>query len=267
MLEDFIPSAAQQLRSMTLGLHLDAFCLSLSELGYRDQTIREKLWTVARLSRWMTTQRLGAVDLDERRVDEFIGAQRRRGRRRRGVRQTLLRLLAQLRKAGAVPMPTPGRDDAPGASLVARYVEHLKRERALAASTITGYLAVVCAFVNEHIAGAATRLDSLVAGDARDFLLARVGRMAPRRVQYMGTALRSFLRFLFLRGESSADLSLAVPTVRQARLVSVPRHLAPEDVERLLGSCDRSSATGRRDHAILLLLARLGLRTSDSSVE
>jgi site-specific recombinase XerD len=79
----------------------------------------------------------------------------------------------------------------------------------------------------------------------------------------MGTALRSFLRFLFLRGETETDLALAVPTVRQWRSSIVPRHLPAQDVERLLRACDRSSATGRRDHAILLLLARLGLRASE----
>jgi site-specific recombinase XerD len=66
-----------------------------------------------------------------------------------------------------------------------------------------------------------------------------------------------------MRSETRTDLSLAVPTVRQWRLASVPRHLSALDVERLLHSCDRSSATGRRDHAILLLLARLGVRASE----
>jgi site-specific recombinase XerD len=235
----------------------------LSDRGYRGQTIREKLWTVARLARWMAARRLEVVDLDERRVDEFVKAQHRGGRHRRGLRPTLLQWLGQLRNTGVVRTPAPIRDDSPGAVLIARYTEHLKRERALAASTIAGYLAVVWTFVDEHIKRAAACPAALRPGDVRDFLLARVGRMAPKRVQYMGTALRSFLRFLFLRGETGVDLAIAVPTVRQAHLASVPRHLSPKDVERLLNGCDCSSATGRRDRAILLLLARLGLRAGE----
>ena len=50
----------------------------------------------------------------------------------------------------------------------------------------------------------------------------------------MAAALRSFLRFLFLRGETATDLALAIPIVRQERHVNVPRHLPAEDVERLL---------------------------------
>jgi site-specific recombinase XerC len=147
--------------------------------------------------------------------------------------------------------------------VVTRYEDHLRRERALAESTVSAYLRIVREFVSERLDAGGARHDSLCPGDIRDFLLARVRGMAPRRVQYMGTALRSFLRFLFLRMETATDLSHAVPTVRQWRVSYVPRHLGERDVERLLRACDRSSATGRRDHALLLLLARLGLRASE----
>jgi integrase/recombinase XerD len=79
----------------------------------------------------------------------------------------------------------------------------------------------------------------------------------------MATAVRSFLRFLFLRGATGTDLALAIPTVRQWRIARVPCHLPARDVDRLLRACPQTSATGRRDRAILLLLARLGLRASE----
>jgi site-specific recombinase XerD len=66
-----------------------------------------------------------------------------------------------------------------------------------------------------------------------------------------------------MRGEIRTDLALAVPPVRRWRLSNVPRYIAPQEVERLLGAYDRTSATGRRDHAVLLLLARLGMRASE----
>src|SRR5580765_4301549 len=100
MLEDFIPAAAGPLRSTPLGAHLDAFCTSLSDSGYCAQTIRGKLWVVARFSRWMSAKRRVAVDLDERCVDEFVRIQRRRE-----VRCTLLQLLEHLRTSGVLPTP------------------------------------------------------------------------------------------------------------------------------------------------------------------
>jgi site-specific recombinase XerD len=211
----------------------------------------------------MANEHLAVVDLDEQRVDEFLDVRRRRRRTCRGFRSTALLLIEQLCSAGVISAPEIARDDSPAAALLTRYDAYLRRERALAESTISAYLAFVREFIVESLEGRTVLPDALGPGDVRDFLLTRVRGMAPKRAQYMGTALRSFLRFLFLRGETGSDLSLAVPTVRQWRLSTVPRHLPAPDVERLLRACDRSSATGRRDHAILLLLARLGLRASE----
>jgi site-specific recombinase XerD len=72
-----------------------------------------------------------------------------------------------------------------------------------------------------------------------------------------------FLRFLIAEGQCTVGLDAAIPTVAHWRLASLPRHLSPKDVERLIASCDRASDVGRRDRAILLLLARLGLRAGD----
>jgi len=265
MLEDFfvVPTAAQRLRSSLIGAHLDEFCSALVDLGYSADTIRHKLWVVSVLARWMAKQRLAMVDLDERCVDEFIGDRRRRGLGHRGFPTTALLLVRQLRSAGVVPAPEPAVDSSPMAALLARFETYLRQERSLAECTISEYLTFAREFTSDHLDGGTARLDCLHAGDVRDFLLVRVRRMAPKRGQLMGSALRSFLRYLFLRSETRTDLALAVPTVRQWRLASVPRHISPRDVERLLRSCNVSSATGRRNRAILLLLARLGLRACE----
>jgi site-specific recombinase XerD len=174
----------------------------------------------------------------------------------------LLQLIEQLRGAGVVPLRVPTRDDSLAATLLARYEEHLRRERALAPSTIAAYRYFVRKFLVERLDDSEV-LDILKAPAIRDFLLAHVRSLSPRRAQTLANSLRSFLRFLFSRGETAVDLSFAVPTVRQWRLSGVPRHLPAQDVERLLRSCDVTTATGRRDHAILLLLARLGLRAGE----
>jgi integrase len=79
----------------------------------------------------------------------------------------------------------------------------------------------------------------------------------------MATALRSFFRFLRQRGDLAVDLAAAVPCVAHWRLASLPKGLDPEQVEAVLRACDRTIAIGRRDYAILLLLARLGLRAGE----
>ena len=87
--------------------------------------------------------------------------------------------------------------------------------------------------------------------------------MSPRRAQLVTAAFRSFFRFLFQDGELLVNLALSVPSVADRRLATTPQYLSPDQVERALGTCNRQTATGRRDYAILLLLARLGLRAGE----
>jgi site-specific recombinase XerD len=77
------------------------------------------------------------------------------------------------------------------------------------------------------------------------------------------TALRMLLRFLIAEGRCASSLDGAIPVLVHRRLSSLPRYLSADDVERVVASCDRASAVGQRDRAILLLLARLGLRAGD----
>lgn len=264
MLEDFCAViTARRMRSGVLGPHIDEFCTLLVNRAYSVRTIRRKLWVLNGLARWMTEGHVAVIDLDEPRLDELLKARQRRGRTCRDYRPTVLQLIDWLRSIGVVPTAEPTCDDSPLAALLTRYEGFLRQTRALAENTIYKYLPFAREFITAHLDGGATRPDCLHPGDVRDFLLGRIRRMSPKRAQYMGTALRSFLRFLFLRGEIKTDLALAVLTVRQWRQSNVPRHLPAPDVERLLRACDRSSATGRRDHAVLLFLARLGLRAGE----
>jgi len=268
MVEDFFvrPAAAQRLRSCAFSDHLDAFCARLSGLGYPPATIRYKLWVVDTLARAMAAAHVAVIDLDDRYVSRFIADRRRRGRTWWGFRKTVSQLIEQLRSTGVLRAsePEPARESTPTEVLLARYEEYLRRERALSESTVKRNRPFVRGFIAERCCSTdATRLDRVGAKDVREFLLGRIRHMAPSGGLSMGTALRSFFRFLFLHGETSVDLSLAVPTVRQWRLSSVPKYMVAQDVERLLHSCDPSSITGRRDRAVLLLLARLGLRAGE----
>jgi site-specific recombinase XerD len=264
MLQDFTtPGAAALLHSSAFGEHVEAFCARLVGQGYRPASITRMLWAVGALARWMAARGRTMTDLSESCVEEFTVARRSRGRTCRGLRGPGLMLLEHLRSAGAIASPETPRDDSPFAPLLAQYELYLRQERAVTDGTISAYGSIARMFLSERLQEAGARPDSLDADDIEGFLLPRVHRLVPKRAQYLCSALRSFLRFLFARGETRTDLALAVLTVRQRRLSGVPRHMSPRDVERLLRACDCSSATGRRNHAILLLLARLGLRASE----
>jgi site-specific recombinase XerD len=265
MLKDVYVDAAalRRLRSSVLGAHLEEFCTDLQGRGYGRATIRDKLGLLGRLARWMEAKGLKVHDLDARCAKSFVAWRTRRGLCRRGVECTVLQLVDHLCSKGVVDRLVPTPDESSTTLLLARYEDHLRRERALVPCTIAAYRSVVGPFVDECMPAGVDSAATLDSVRVRGFLLARTRGVPPRRAQAIAAALRSFLRFLFLRGHTRTDLSLAVPTVRRWRLSAVPRHLSAPDVERLLAACDRTSVTGRRDHALLLLLARLGLRAGE----
>jgi site-specific recombinase XerD len=97
----------------------------------------------------------------------------------------------------------------------------------------------------------------------RTFVVERLGRRSRGETREAVTAIRSYLRFLVTDGQIAAGIEHCVPTVPEWRLSSLPRYLEAPDVERVVASCDLSTGRGLRDHAILLLLSRLGLRAGD----
>ncbi len=257
------PAAMKRPRSSVLGRHLEEFSRSLEERGYTTATIQQKSGLLRRLAAWMESQELQVRELDERSAKAFITGRSRRGLRRGGVPETVRQFIEYLRSRGAVARPVAACDGSVGAAILGRYEAYLRAERGLSSETISGYLFLVRPFVIDALAEGEGALAALSVGKIHAFLLTRARRVAPQRIQAAAKALRSFLRFLFLRGHTPADLSRGVPTVRQEYIVSVPRHVSPQDVEGVLAACDLTSATGRRDHAILLLLARLGLRAGE----
>ena len=236
------------------------FATLLVEQGYADETVRLKLQLVTNFGQWLKRNRLAIAKLDEQLVEAFF---KRKHRVRRGSLRTLRQFLDYLRKHNVVPERGLPRDRSPLGDILNRYETHLRTERGLVAHTILGYQSFVRKFLMQRFRGRPLCLKALKASDISDFVLQYSPGMAVRRAQLMTTAFRSFFRFLFLKGELQADLAASVPTVANWRLSTVPKFLTPKEVERVLKACNRYTAVGRRDYAILLLLARLGLRAGE----
>src|SRR5881227_156229 len=248
------------LRGSPLGFHLRTFASSLVEEGYTDRTIQLKLGLLACLGRWLQPTKLAVTDLDERVLEAFLKYRRRvHG----GDLRTLRQFLDHLRKRNVVPDRKPVCKRSPLADILAEYERHLHSERGLVAHTIVNYQDFVRKFLLERFREGPFRLREIKPSDISDFVLRHGPSMAVGTARSMTTAFRSFLRWLLQKGELKADLAVSVPTVADWRLSTVPKHLTSEEVERVLKACDRRTAIGRRDYAILLLLARLGLRAGE----
>ena len=137
----------------------------------------------------------------------------------------------------------------------------MREERALAEVTIIHYAPFVEEFLKDRFGDGQAKLSQLTARDVVRFVQCQAPRLHVKRAKLMTTVLRSFCRYARFRGEVTLDLAAAVPIVANWSMTSIPRAIAPAQIRQLLASIDRHTATGRRDYAILLLLARLGLRS------
>jgi site-specific recombinase XerD len=143
------------------------------------------------------------------------------------------------------------------------YEVYLREGRALATATIVNYVPFVRDFLRHCFGAKPVELSCLSAADVLRFVRHQAARLHRKRAKLMTTALRSFLRYARYRGEVDVDLAGAVPVVPNWSMTTIPRAIAPDQVRQLLASIDRRSGTGRRDYAIVLLLARLGLRAGE----
>jgi len=236
----------------------------LVRVGYAPFTVNETVLAMARLSTWMQQANVPAAGLTPRLVDQFLAA--RRGRCRveqaacRGVR-TVLRVL---RGAGVVP-----RDDAaeesPVASLLADFRDYLVGERGLAPSPVRSSCLQAGRFLRFLPAPLGDALARLDAATVTTFVVqATTAARSVESTKALVTALRALLRYLHVEGLVPVRLVGAVPAVAGWRLAGLPRGLAREQVQALLAVPDGPDRPAwARDHAVLTVLARLGLRCAE----
>jgi site-specific recombinase XerD len=261
---DSATTAAGDFRVGRLSGHLDGFETLLRGQGYARATLRQKRDLLADFCAWVERHDVPPDVLGEKLTRRFLREHRHRGAWR-GDSWTVQQFIGYLRGIGSISMLAPEVDPSAEGELVGAFGEFLRSERGLSASTLTNYLPVVRDFLAEQFHGRALRFDDVRAADVHRFIVLRAQAGSLTRAKLVVTALRSFLRFLQERGLLATDLAAAVPGVAGWRLSHLPKALPAEQVERLLASCDRGTPAGRRDYAILMLLARLGLRGGEVS--
>ena len=252
--------AAPRLRSSPLGPWLDSFVGRLVDLGYTPWSCRSNVVLAADLGRWMADCHLSVSLLDEAAIEAYL---QRRGTQRERRRAASALVLAHLRAEGVTPPASASPDSSSVTVHGQRYAAYLRKERGAAEGTIEGYVAVVADFLLRCFGTGEVDLVALTASDVGKYLVERVPALSRKSVAYRASALRSFLRFLFIQGLTATDLSTASLTAQTRHQAAVDRYLSPEDVGRLLDTCDPSTHAGRRNRAILLLLVRLGLRAAE----
>jgi integrase/recombinase XerD len=268
MLEEFLPGpiAGPRARGSLAGPHLDGFSEWLRDLGYSAESIQQFLWAAIHLAIWLARTRTSLTALDETQIERFRqhlrrcscpGLRRLRTRTARIARRAG-RFLEYLReqhvapKAAGIPAPAVH-------PLLVDFEAWMCQHRGVSPSTLRIYRRIL-ADALQALGEDPTTYDPR---GVRAFVLRRSRAQGRSIAKLVMTAMRGFLRFLIARGACRHGLDRAVPTVAGWRLASLPRFLSSEDIDRVIGTCDPETLAGRRNRAILLLLARLGLRASD----
>jgi site-specific recombinase XerD len=213
------------------------------------------------VNRWLIRTGRDLGDLNEEALDRFW-RHHLPGQKRLSAAPALELFLAILRKARVTPPPValPKTQTQP---LADRYQRYLVEERGLSRSTIEHYRLYMERFVAHRFGTGSAPPSRIRARDVIEFLQRNARTHTPQQSRNVVVALRSFLRFLHYQGLIRTDLAAVVPAVAHWPMAGLPKHLPAEAVRTVVDRCDQTTPMGQRDYAILLLLARLGLRAGE----
>jgi site-specific recombinase XerD len=239
------------------------FAAELGRRGYAADTVLRQTRMCVRLSGWLQAEGLGLPELSLEVLERFCRARRGAGYRDYVSLKGLGALLDYLDEVG-VGRPVSV-SAAPGSvdELLDRFGGYLQRERRLASESVSTYARRVRPMLERLAVEDGLELERLDAAWVRAFVVEVCPRLGRSAAKLTVVAIRALLRFLYVEGEIDRPLALAVPAVASWRLSGLPKRLELWRVQRLLDCCDRGTATGRRDFAILTLLSRLGLRVGE----
>ena len=246
-----------------LGLYMDAFAKHLYESGYARETARTLIRTAGKLNNWLEQEQLGIRDLNKKSIDDFLRYQNRYCHVEYFYLGTFLTFLGMRQ---IIPSQKFGERiivSEPIKQIELAYVQYLEQDCGLKKESIAGYVRFSRKFLQDKYGDSQINFKKLSSDDITKFVIDHAYDNGAKVAKHMTSALRSFLRFLKVRGEISKNLAACVPSVAHWHKAELPKYMEPEDVEKLLGTCNRETAKGRRDYAILLLLARLGLRAGE----
>jgi len=254
------PDLLARLRVGPLASYLDAYLKQIEHQGFLPASVPMQMYAIARFSKWLQARQLGAHQVDDATVERFL--KRDPGTIHSGESAPLRRLLAMLREIGLAPAKPVEPKNCLRRSMD-EYRCYLLRERGLAETSLLNYLPVAEQLLSDRFGQSVMNLSELTAKDVTEFLQDRARQLRPGRAKLLVTALRSFLRYLRHRGEISVDLAGCVPPVAAWSFSTVPKFLPSGTVKRLLDQYERDTPDGKRNYAVLLLLARLGLRACE----
>ncbi|BCA61974.1 integrase [Sphingomonas sp. HMP9] len=247
----------------SLDHHIGTFMVRLAAENYKPRTMKTYRVLLNRLVSLIEAAGISLADIAVERAADLVRSDERKRREPNKCQNIARRFVTHLIESGVVPAPiaTPGQ--IARETLRFDYEDYLLRQRGLSPRTIYHCWRFADRFLDHRFSDRETDLAAISPTDVVSFLQHLVGRKAPYRDKSAATHLRTFFQYLFQRGVTGTNLALSVPTVAHRWDTRLPRFLSPEQIEALLACVRDNPKHGLRDHAMLLLMARLGLRAPE----
>jgi site-specific recombinase XerD len=252
-------------RRLKIGSHgrlVERYAARLVEDGLARQGTWRCLSLIGDLLSWMTSSRFDLANLDERTIECYLRCRAGKRSIQPGDRAALKRLLSVLRDASTIAPAAPP-PITPQDQIFEEFGNYLRRERGLAPKSIIRHLPTIRQFLGEVCPAGASDLGKISQEDVIRYIERHAQDWSAASGKAMCWSLRAFLRYLHYRGLNPLALAGCVPSIRRWKLASLPTYLSAAQVQKVLDGCDRTTALGRRDYAILMMLAKLGLRADE----
>lgn len=252
----------RRLKSGPHGQLVELYAARLVKDGLGRQGTWRSLSLLGDLMSWVASSGSKLTDLDEGMVERYLRHRSGKQSIQPGDQAALKRLLSVLREAGTIaPAALPPLT--PHEQIFEAFSRYLRKERGLAPKSIVRHLPVIRLFLREVCPAGAGDLGRISQEDVTRYIERHARDWSAESGKAMCWALRSFLRYLHHNGLNPLALAGCVPSIRRWKLPSLPTYLSTAQVQKALDSCDRATALGRRDYAILMMLAKLGMRAGE----
>ena len=257
------PKTIHRMNENPLGPYINIFAKNIHDQGFSRKHGCYQIRVLASFNKWIQKYNFEIKDINHHKINAFLDDRKKILKINHPDRPALNRLLDILNDMGIIDDKEQNEVKTGRQIIEDGYKQYLSHERHLAPSTILNYMPIVHQFLSECFSTNNIQLYKLRVKDITGFIRRHAQAVSVKRAKIMVTAIRSFLKYLLLQGKIDTDLSVCVPTVPCWKLSTLPTFLQPKQVQTVLRSCDRKTSLGMRNYAILLLLARLGLRACE----
>lgn len=251
----------RRLRAGPFGDCIDLYFDRFRADGYSRHYATSSITLFGDFVGWLGDHGFAPRDINEQLVEAYRDWRQRRPLRI-GDRSALRRLIAVMREAGIVAPAAPpvlGHRD----QILEHYRRYLVQRIGLSASSAQGYAWFNRRFLRDIAFTGSDDFTQLTHADIVGYVERHAHDGSPATAKILCTRLRSLLRYLHVEGYVAHDLAACVPSVKRWRLANLPTALSANQLRQVFESCDRHTAVGRRDYAVLMMLARLGLRSNE----